>query len=49
MASAYPAAALRIDDSLGYLRQGYRADLIELDDNFNVVRNWVQGDMETYA
>jgi N-acetylglucosamine-6-phosphate deacetylase len=49
MASAYPATALRIDDMHGYLRQGYRADLIELDDNFNVVRNWVQGDMETYA
>lgn len=49
MASAYPAAALRIDDMHGYLRQGYRADLIELDDNFNVVRNWVQGDMAAYT
>jgi N-acetylglucosamine-6-phosphate deacetylase len=49
MASAYPAAALGIDDTLGYVRQGYRADLIELDDNFTVVRSWVQGGMEVYA
>jgi len=49
MASAYPAAALGIDDTHGYLRQGYRADLIELDDEFTVVRSWVQGDMDTYA
>jgi N-acetylglucosamine-6-phosphate deacetylase len=49
MASAYPAAALGIDDTLGYVRQGYRADLIELDDKLAVVRSWVQGDMETYT
>lgn len=49
MASAYPAAALGIDDTLGYVRQGYRADLIELDDKLAVVRSWVRGDMETYA
>ncbi|HNP65509.1 MAG TPA: N-acetylglucosamine-6-phosphate deacetylase [Woeseiaceae bacterium] len=46
MASAYPAAALGLDDRLGYLRPGYRADLIELDDDFRVVRSWVQGEME---
>jgi N-acetylglucosamine-6-phosphate deacetylase len=48
MASAYPAAALGMDDTLGYVRQGYRADLIEIDNKFRVVRSWVQGDMETY-
>jgi N-acetylglucosamine-6-phosphate deacetylase len=31
------------------VRQGNRADLIELDDNFTVVRSWVQGGMEVYA
>ncbi len=49
MASAYPAAALGMDDRLGYLRPGYRADLIELDDDLNVVRSWVQGDRETHT
>ncbi|MDH5500420.1 MAG: N-acetylglucosamine-6-phosphate deacetylase [Gammaproteobacteria bacterium] len=49
MASAYPAAALGIDDSHGYVRQGYRADLIELDKEFNVLRSWVQGGMENYT
>lgn len=49
MASAYPAAALGVDDRLGYVRQGYRADLIELDDDFNVVRSWVAGAMEVYS
>lgn len=49
MAAAYPAAALGMDDTLGYVRPGYRADLIELDDNFTVVRSWVQGEMEAYT
>lgn len=49
MASAYPAAALGIDDTFGYVRQGYRADLIQLDQKLNVRRSWVQGDMETYG
>jgi N-acetylglucosamine-6-phosphate deacetylase len=49
MASAYPAAALGIDDTLGYVREGYRADLIELDDDLKVRRSWIQGEMEAYA
>jgi N-acetylglucosamine-6-phosphate deacetylase len=49
MASAYPAAALGMDDTLGYVRPGYRADLIELDDDFKVVRSWVQGEAEAYT
>jgi len=49
MASAYPAAALGIDDIHGYVRQGYRADLIELDQKLNVVQSWVAGDMETHT
>ncbi|MDH5242209.1 MAG: N-acetylglucosamine-6-phosphate deacetylase [Gammaproteobacteria bacterium] len=49
MASAYPAAALGIDDTLGYVREGYRADLIELDDDLTVRRSWVQGEMEAFA
>lgn len=49
MASTYPATVLGLDDMFGYVRQGYRADLIELDDDLNVVRSWVQGDMEAYT
>jgi N-acetylglucosamine-6-phosphate deacetylase len=49
MASAYPAAALGIDDTLGYVRPGYRADLIELDDDLKVVRSWAQGEVEAYT
>ena len=49
MASAYPATAVGIDKLIGYIRQGYRADLIELDDELNVIRSWVAGDMEAYT
>jgi N-acetylglucosamine-6-phosphate deacetylase len=49
MASAYPAAALGMDDTLGYVRPGYRADLIALDDDFKVVRSWVQGEMAAFT
>ncbi len=48
MASAYPATALGIDDVVGYLRQGYRADLIQLDEDLNVMRSWIAGDMQAY-
>lgn len=49
MASTYPAKALGIENSLGYLRPGYRADLVELDDDLNVVQSWVCGERETHA
>jgi len=45
MASAYPARVLGLKDQLGAIRPGYRASLIELDDAFNVVRSWIDGDM----
>lgn len=48
MASTYPATAIGVDDRLGYLRPGYRADMVELDDEMNVVQSWVNGDRETY-
>ena len=43
MASAYPAAALGLSDSLGFVRPGYQANLIALDAEFNVVHSWVSG------
>jgi N-acetylglucosamine-6-phosphate deacetylase len=49
MASTYPATALGIDDSLGYLRPGYRADLVELDDDLNVIGSWVCGEREVHG
>lgn len=44
MASSYPAAALGIDDSLGFVRPGYGANLIALDGDLNVVHSWIAGD-----
>ena len=45
MASAYPARVLGLKDQLGAIRPGYRASLIELDDTFNVVRSWIDGEL----
>jgi N-acetylglucosamine-6-phosphate deacetylase len=49
MASAYPAAALRLDDEMGYIRPGYRANLIELDAQLRVTRSWIDGDMRQHS
>lgn len=49
MASRYPAHAIGLQDSLGYAMPGYQANLIELDDRLNVVRNWIAGDLEEYS
>lgn len=49
MASAYPAAALGVDDQLGYLKAGYRANLIELDADMNVCRSWIDGDVQIHS
>lgn len=48
MASAYPAAALGVDDQLGYLKPGYRANLIELDADMHVRRSWIDGDVQAH-
>lgn len=48
MASAYPAAALGIDASHGYLKPGYRADLVALDDDLNVTHSWIGGDLVVF-
>lgn len=49
MAAAYPAAALGLDDSLGYIRPGYRANLVALDENLRVTKTWIDGQMEMHA
>ncbi len=43
MASCYPAHALGLDDQLGYIRKGYKASFIELDDDMNLYRSWIDG------
>ncbi len=43
MASTYPAQFLRIDDHQGRIAAGMRADLVELNSDFRVVRSWIGG------
>jgi N-acetylglucosamine-6-phosphate deacetylase len=43
MASANPAAFLGVDHELGRIAQGYRADLVLLDDDLEVVESWIDG------
>lgn len=43
MASSYPAHALNFENELGYIRAGYRANFIELDDDLNLYRSWIDG------
>jgi len=43
MASLYPAAVLKLDDSLGRIASGYRADLVHFDENFTVYNTWLAG------
>ena len=45
MASAYPSNALRLEGQLGYIRPGYRASFIELDDELNLYRSWIDGEV----
>jgi N-acetylglucosamine-6-phosphate deacetylase len=43
MASRYPAEYLGIDDHLGHLRAGYRADLVHFDADYKVLNVWASG------
>ena len=43
MASLNPAAFLRLDDELGRIAEGYRADLVLLDDDYKVKATWISG------
>jgi N-acetylglucosamine-6-phosphate deacetylase len=49
MASCYPAAALRLDNRMGYIRPGYQANLIELDESLVVRRSWIDGAVVDHA
>ena len=45
MASTYPAHALGLEGQLGYIRAGYRASFIEIDDDLNLYRSWIDGEV----
>jgi len=44
MASLYPAQFLSLDHQLGRIAENYRADLVLLDDDFQVVETWISGE-----
>jgi N-acetylglucosamine-6-phosphate deacetylase len=43
MASANPAAFLGLDDQLGRVAPGYRANMVLLDEDLRVVESWIDG------
>jgi N-acetylglucosamine-6-phosphate deacetylase len=43
MASTYPAAFLGLSATHGHISAGYRADLVVLDENHEVVETWIGG------
>jgi N-acetylglucosamine-6-phosphate deacetylase len=43
MASAHPAAFLGLEHELGRVAAGYRANLVLLDENLEVVETWIDG------
>jgi len=49
MASAYAADAIGLADQMGYIRPGYRANLIELDASMHVRKSWNDGDVQQHA
>ncbi|MGB5165101.1 MAG: N-acetylglucosamine-6-phosphate deacetylase [Woeseiaceae bacterium] len=49
MASAYPATAIGVDDDMGFVGPGYRANLVTLDADLNVTRSWIDGDMQVHS
>jgi N-acetylglucosamine-6-phosphate deacetylase len=44
MASANPAAFLGLEDELGRIAPGYRANLVLLDSALNVIDSWIDGE-----
>ncbi len=43
MASTYPAKAINVDDRYGYVKEGYIADLVVLDENLKITNMVVKG------
>ncbi|RLA46490.1 MAG: N-acetylglucosamine-6-phosphate deacetylase [Gammaproteobacteria bacterium] len=49
MASLYPAAILKLDDKLGRVASGYRADLVHFNDDFTVYNTWLAGQRQSHT
>lgn len=45
MASTYPAHALGLQNELGQIRPGFKASFIEVDENLNLYRTWIDGEV----
>lgn len=43
MASVYPAKAIGLDHQLGYLKPGYKANIVAMDKSFKVIHTWIDG------
>jgi len=43
MASEYPAEFLGLGSELGRIAPGYRANLVQVDDDLKVRRTWIEG------
>lgn len=44
MASLYPAQFMQVDNYLGRIRPGFRADLVHFTDDYRVTHTWIAGD-----
>jgi len=49
MASSTPANYLGIGDIYGQLKPGYRADMVLLDEKYNVASSWIAGQQHVYS
>lgn len=46
MATSYPAAMMGEQDNLGAIEAGYSASMILIDDNYQLIRSWINGSEE---
>ena len=44
MASLYPAEYMQVDDHLGRIQSGFRADMVHFTDDYRVTHTWIAGD-----
>jgi len=44
MAALYPAEFMQVDNYLGRIQAGFRADLVHFTDDYRVIHTWVAGD-----
>ncbi|MEH6571086.1 MAG: N-acetylglucosamine-6-phosphate deacetylase [Halioglobus sp.] len=49
MAALYPATFLKLEDELGRIAKGYRADLVHFDKDFQVHSTWLAGAHQSHS